>query len=195
VLEYLGKVGANHLWRCECLCGASRVVRQGNLHSGHTQSCGCLAKEINRARRLTHGKTKSRTYRTWQHMRERCHDESCKSYKDYGGRGIAVCARWRESFEAFLADMGEAPDGCSIERIDNSSGYEPANCRWATRLEQARNKRNTRLVTAHGRTQCASAWAAEAGIDPDTLYWRLDHGFPPEVAIRSGSLRGVGRHE
>jgi len=112
---------------------------------------------------------RSRTYRAWVGMRSRCKYQYLDSYPRYGGRGIAVCDRWR-SFDAFLADMGEAPAGTSLDRIDTNGHYEPGNCRWATGAEQNANKRSNRNITYAGRTQHLMAWSREIGAPYQALY-------------------------
>ena len=147
------------LWSCDCDCGTRRVlVRTGNLtNRAQTTSCGCVKRERLAAlasKRLEantkhghagRGKT-SRAYHVWHDMRARCTNPSDQAYKYYGGRGITVCERWLESFENFLADMGEPPVGLTLDRKNNDGNYEPRNCRWVTRKEQAANKRRTTMV-------------------------------------------------
>lgn len=122
-------------------------------------------------------------------MKRRCLDPREDSFKDYGARGITVCDRWRDSFAAFLADMGPRPKGTSLDRYPNKYGnYEPGNCRWATAIEQARNHGRNRLVTAHGQTKCVTEWATLLGIHPSTLTERLDKGWSPEQAVDTPAM-------
>lgn len=136
-----------------------------------------------------HGESRSGAtspeHQTWTNMRRRCADRSKPEYKNYGGRGIKVCARWRNSYEAFLSDMGRRPSSLhSIERIDNDGNYEPKNCKWALRYDQARNRRDNIPITFMGVTKCRADWADDLGISRTTLRGRLDrHGWSVERAL------------
>ena len=142
VVRREGSIGAGFAaWKCQCDCGNEVLVDVGRLRAGRTRSCGCLARECAAARKRTHGMTGSRAYKTWVMMIQRCTNPRYPNYKNYGARGITVCQRWRESFEAFLADMGNRPSGLTLDRKDNDGHYEPGNCRWADALTQVRNRR------------------------------------------------------
>lgn len=126
---------------------------------------------------------RSPEYRAWKSIRARCYSRRNDHYRYYGGRGIKVCDRWRDSFEAFLEDMGPRPEGHSIHRINNDGNYEPGNCRWATNEEQARNKSNNVIIELDGIRKTAADWAQELGLDMSTLCKRIKRGMPPADAL------------
>jgi hypothetical protein len=119
----------------------------------------------------------------WHAMMRRCTNPDCWNYHRYGGRGITVCDRWRESFDNFIADMGVPPSGHTLERINNDGPYSPENCRWATRQENARNTRWNCVITALGKTQTAVEWAGETGISAKTITSRIQRGWDGERAV------------
>ena len=186
VLRYAGlNTRRKALWLCKCDCGTARIVESSNLCAGTSQNCGCIRCEKTAARSITHGLWRVPEYNTWAGMLARCYNANEVAYVNYGGRGIAVCDRWRNSFEAFYEDMGPRPSPQhSIDRIDNDGNYEPANCQWATRTQQARNSRQNLLISFRGKTQCLAAWSQEIGILPGTLRSRLfTLGWPVERSM------------
>lgn len=190
-LEVLSSAGSTvrglALWKCRCECGEALTVKGSLLRSGDTKSCGCWKSRIDH-HLVSHGHNRgkgqrSKTYRAWAHMKARCDNPNVERYPHYGGRGISYATKWA-SFPAFLADMGEAPDGCSLDRIDVNGNYEPGNCRWATAKQQARNTRASKMITAFGATRTVAEWAELKGLGPATIHNRLYSGDDPETALR-----------
>jgi len=181
-----------HRWVCLCDCGAKKTIRGDALKNNRTKSCGC--QKTSYAHGHSSGNALTSEYRSWSAMIARCCVPSNGMYQRYGAKGIFVCERWR-TFENFLADMGTKPSpDHSIERRRNSEGYTPENCRWATRLEQMRNRTNTRLLTIDGITKPQTQWAEEAGTPISRIKSRLAMGwdakeavFAPLKIIRRGS--------
>lgn len=178
-----GDVGPNGAiyWKCKCSCGTEKLVQAGGLRNGHSISCG--------HDRTIHGYSLTPTGAAWYGMRQRCYNHDDKNYPSYGGRGIKVCERWLERFENFLADMGPSPGkGMSIDRIDVHGNYEPKNCRWATRSEQQRNRRNNPKVDYKGESITLIAVAERVGLPLRTLRWRLANGWEINRAIETPAI-------
>lgn len=173
---------------CRCECGNAIVIRTNNLRTGTATNCGCIRKSKTIDRNTTHGFASKaspmyETYRIWTGMIARCRYTHYPALKNWGGRGIKVCRRW-QTFENFLADMGQRPGQTySIDRIDPDGDYCPENCRWATRLQQNNNRRNNRLVAAFGRTQSLAEWCRECNMVYATFARRIRNGANPEQAI------------
>lgn len=131
---------------------------------------------------LKHGHSRTPTHKTWKRMRERCSNPNHMNWMKYGGRGIRVCERW-DDFSAFFADMGEPPENTTLERIDNNGNYEPGNCRWATRTEQARNRSSNRRLAFRGETLCMAEWSERLGIPYATIQDRIAAGWSVDDAL------------
>jgi hypothetical protein len=165
-------------WLCECRCGFAKWIASAALSRGQ-RSCGC---EPNPGG-LRHGHARDKTgvsptYGSYTNMVARCTNPRSPHYANYGARGVSICERWRQSFEAFLSDMGERPPGTTLDRIDNAGPYSPENCRWATRREQQRNRRANHVVQVAGRSVCITEAAEILGLSQTTIRKRLREGIP-----------------
>jgi hypothetical protein len=190
VVQYLGRIGRNNQWECLCECGNVCRVAGMNLKSGHTRSCSCLHKEMSSAASKTHGESKSDEYSIWHSMKRRCYDPKNNKFYRYGARGIIVCERWLNSFDNFLFDIGKRPSMLhSIDRKDNNGNYDPGNCRWATKKEQANNTSKNVHLTINGVTKPLSIWAHEHGLDRSVVYERFDSGVIGEKLLIAVGLR------
>lgn len=180
----VGKYAGNCRWHCTCACGTERKVATGDLVHGKTKSCGCMRASAIAKAKTKHGGSASTEYRIWASMKARCINVRNKRFARYGGRGIAVHADWMNDFSKFLADMGCRPSPLhTIERIDNNRNYEPGNCRWATKKEQALNTSRNRRIVVGGREATLGEWAGVTAVKRETIARRLNAGWSPERAI------------
>ena len=189
-------------WLCKCDCGCETVVASDRLKSGSTQSCGCLKRELSSERIKAHGKSHTkhglcytRLYNIYRHMISRCYRENDPKYKDYGGRGITVCAEWRRDFCAFY-DWSIAngyADELTIDRRNNEEGYSPNNCRWVTNKEQQNNKRNNKIITVDGEGLTLAQAAEKAGVSTQTMWWRVKNGIQGNELLQRKIKRRVNR--
>lgn len=190
VIEYLGKdVHGSKIFKCKCDCGNETVTRKSRLISKTVKSCGCLSSEVWSKMTYKHGyathKERNRLYDIYTHMINRCHNENNSCYHNYGARGITVCDEWRNDIESFMRwskDNGYS-DKLSLDRIDNSKGYSPDNCRWADGITQGNNKRNNIILEYNGERKTLTQWAELVGIPRTTLASRYYLGWSDERII------------
>src|ERR1035437_10156474 len=177
------------VWTAKCSCGNVTNVKAGNLKSGNTISCGHLRGEHNIEKWTTHGYTNIPEYYSWCSMKARCSNPNKQEYNNYGGRDIAVCDRWLNSFENFYTDMGPKPsEDHSIDRYPNNDGnYEPGNCRWATQEEQGNNRRTNVIVNYKDKEYTIAQLSQECGIEYGTLQSRLKRGWSAERSVETPS--------
>lgn len=173
------------VFQCEC---GTKVIRPVHaVKSGNTKSCGCFRSETTTQTSTTHGNSPkgkaSPTYVSWYNLISRMKaKQGSRAWKYYASRGVQICSRWFV-FEEFLADMGELPHGCTLDRMNNDSGYDKQNCRWATRTEQNRNTRVNRLLEHNGESHCMAEWADKTGISYSTIKCRLQRGWSVDDAL------------
>lgn len=201
VTAFAGMRDGRSTWVCECACGGESIVVGSLLRNGHTASCGCAARHSASARcrdrNTSHGMRYVPEYKIWGGMIRRCHAPTDPGFKNYGARGIAVCDRWRGSFESFFADMGSRPSPQhSLDRWPDQSGdYEPGNVRWATDVEQANNRKSNHLVTYRGEVMTLREAIRAAGevADRGTVHFRLERlDWPVERAVETPSPTWLG---
>lgn len=186
-------------WECICECGNHVIVPAHKLRSREKKSCGCHRYDCNY--RSKKAKNNPRLYNIYCGMKKRCTKPSCKQYPQYGGRGITICDEWK-TFEPFcdwaLANGYDATADskqCTIDRIDNSKGYSPDNCRWATAIEQGNNKRNNKFLTFNGETRTISEWSRHCGFKTGVIYQRLKRGWSVEKTLSTPQLCKTRRNK
>lgn len=189
VIEKTDKRGSGGavFWRCVCSCGKTTDVSSSCLRGNQTKSCGCLFLDLASQKgknKKTHGKSETRIYRIWSNMKSRCYSTKNKKYSLYGGRGIIVCDRWKDSFANFYEDMGEPPLDCSLDRIDVNGNYEKQNCRWATQKEQQNNRRNNLILEYDSQKYTLQQLCDHLGKNSDRVQQRLKRGDSLERALR-----------
>jgi hypothetical protein len=176
------------LWHCTCECGREKEVLGFLLRRGDVQSCGCLHKDAVRAFCVTHDMSGTPIYAVWRSMMQRCYDKNSHAYQRYGGRGINVCERW-QNFLGFYSDMGDRPEGMSLERVDNNGDYCLENVIWASAKTQARNRRSTVFLEFKSQRKSMAEWAEEFDMKIQTLWARVNRGLSVEEAL-TGRMRG-----
>lgn len=179
---YRKRSGKNYkyYWVCQCDCGGICTVESNNLKSGITKSCGCYREDF----RKKHSLSRTRIYRTWRNIKNRCKNLNGKDFNRYGGRGIDICNEWL-NFDIFYdwAMANGYKENLTIDRIDNNKGYEPSNCRWATMEEQSQNTSKVISITYNNETHSLSKWARITGISRHTLYTRYKKGWDIEKML------------
>ena len=165
-------------WRCDCECGGEIIATYSQLNRGNTKSCGCLNREQTTVRNATHNESKTRLYKIWVGMRQRCNNPNKVRYADYGGRGIKVCDDWDNylTFKNWAISNGY-DDTMSIERVDVDKDYCPTNCKWIPLSDQSKNRRSCNMLTYNGKTLTISDWARELNIHRSTINKRLKKGM------------------
>lgn len=177
--------GKKKKWLCKCDCGAEVIVSASNLRNAHTRSCTQCGYKSMKEKNKKHGASKELVYGVWQAMRSRCERENVKSYLDYGARGITVCEEWHDpsKFIAWAMENGYEP-GMEIDRIDTNKNYCPENCRWVSRLENANNKRNNKIIEYNGERKTLAEWARHFDVKYKNLSRNINKGYSLEEAVK-----------
>jgi len=186
--KWIGSDGRRSVWLISCDCGQTRVMKLQNymklVRDGRPASCGCKKKELQSIAHQTHGMSRHPAFAVWRSMLDRCRLPSHHAWKNYGGRGIAVCPAWQASFENFWADMGSTYQrGLCLDRIDNNGHYTPENCRWATYRQQARNTRSARMADSPLGRMLVCELSELTGIGHTTLLYRISRGVTGDALI------------
>ncbi len=173
----------HHAYLCLCECGVEKVIASARLRNGGTISCGCVRLKKIGQLVIKHGLCKHPLYKKWEGIKQRCFNPNHENYKHYGGRGITICERWL-TFENFYNDLigGYVPE-LTIERVENDGNYELSNIRWATKLEQQRNKRSNRFFYCNGMSKTITEFSEMTGVNAGTIASRIDSGWDIEDAI------------
>lgn len=193
-IKYVGKnKHGQPMYEFICDCGKTIITRVSYVKIGHTKSCGCLKIKNTKIANTIHGQARNenttREYVAWQEMKKRCTNKELKAYKDYGGRGISVCEKWLNSFEEFYKDMGSRPSKYhSLDRIDNNGNYEPNNCRWATKIEQASNCRSNHWIEYNNEKHTIAQWSRIFETKPNTIIDRVRKNIPLSGIIKKKIL-------
>lgn len=184
-LNRIHAIKGHTYWSCSCDCGEFVNVRIDALLGGVTNSCGCYQKKLAKEINTTHGKTKSKLYKVFDAIKQRCYNKHNKQYKHYGGRGIAVCDEWKNDFMTFYdwAVSNGYKEGLTIDRIDVNGNYEPSNCRLATQKQQQRNKRNNIIIVVNGKKHCLMEWCELLNLSYTAVRKRIGRGWAIEKAL------------
>lgn len=174
VLDYHG----NSYWKCLCNCGNYKSIRTDTLKSKKIVSCGCINNH-----KVRHGMTGTKIHDRWRGMIQRCTNKNASNYHLYGGRGITVCNRWLTSFTNFYNDMGDIPINSTLERLDSNKNYEPSNCKWATKKEQARNRRTSKIITYNGKSKTLAEFCEKLNLNYKNTHLRLKRGWSVKRAF------------
>lgn len=194
-VEDVGRKNRAVLWRCQCDCGNETIVESHELKRGGIQSCGCLGRELaaerSKVRMTTHGMSGTKLYKVWRDILSRCENPNAENYERYGGRGIKVCEEWHkfEPFKEWALSHGYSV-GLSIDRIDVNGDYTPSNCKWATRIEQQNNRRDSTKLTCFGESHTIPEWERITGIKRSTIRSRIRLGWPVEKVLEHGIWKG-----
>lgn len=189
------KIDGRDHFLCACECRVKRHVRRTYLESGRSKSCGCLARSMTSERGRTHGMSRSSIYLLWRGMIDRCENSSHQAYVNYGARGIGVCKEWRDSFDCFYRDMGDKPNGMTLDRKDNDKGYSKENCRWATHIEQMRNTRAKKGALVKGVNKSGKYWKAYITTNYKKIYLGSSKDFFEACCLRKSAEISFWKNE